>query len=75
MHDVDDLLVPYLPDPMAAGFALVFYEAGADHVFDDPGCCSRSTIAYAGSWPEVAAAAAGPTRRTETRGAAGRQRH
>ena len=41
VHDVDELVVPYLPDPMAAGFSLVFYEAGADHVFTIPGCCSR----------------------------------
>lgn len=53
VHDVDDLVVPYLPDPMAAGFSLVFYEAGADHLFDDPRVLQSVTIPYPGSWPTV----------------------
>jgi hypothetical protein len=53
VHDVDDLMVPYLPDPMAVGFSLVFYEAGADHVFDDPRELQSVTITYSGSWPSL----------------------
>ena len=42
VHDVDDLLIPYLPDPMVSGVALVFYEAGADHRSPILVCCNRS---------------------------------
>lgn len=53
VHDVDDLVLPYLPDPMAAGFSLVFYEAGADHRFDDPRVLQSVTVTYPGAWPEL----------------------
>lgn len=52
VHDVDDLLIPYLPDPMVSGVALVFYEAGADHQFTNPRVLQSVTIPYAGTWPE-----------------------
>ncbi len=39
VHDVDDLVVPYLPDPLASGLSMVFPDAGRDD--RSPGC-SRS---------------------------------
>ncbi|WP_454788050.1 hypothetical protein [Mycolicibacterium lutetiense] len=51
VHDVDNLLIPYLPDPMADGVALVFYEAGADHKFTNPRVLQSVTLKYAGEWP------------------------
>ncbi|OLO99261.1 hypothetical protein BVU76_26575 [Mycolicibacterium porcinum] len=51
VHDVDNLLVPYLPDPMVDGVALVFYEAGADHKFTNPRVLQSVTLKYAGAWP------------------------
>lgn len=51
VHDVDNLLVPYLPDPMADGVALVFYDAGADHKFTNPRVLQSVTLKYAGDWP------------------------
>jgi hypothetical protein len=53
VHNVDDLLIPYLPDPMANGVALVFYEAGADHQFTNPLVLQSVTIPYADTWPEL----------------------
>jgi hypothetical protein len=53
VHDVDQLVVPYLPDPMADGVALVFYEAGADHRFANPRVLQSVVVPYAGEWPEV----------------------
>lgn len=51
VHDVDNLLVPYLPDPMTDGVTLVFYEAGADHKFTNPRVLQSVTLKYAGDWP------------------------
>lgn len=53
VHDVDNLVVPYLPDPMAAGFSLVFYEAGTDHRFSDPRVLQSVSLNYPGTWPEL----------------------
>ena len=53
VHDVDNLVLPYLPDPMAHGVALVFYQAGADHRLTDPRVLQSVTVDYAGSWPEI----------------------
>ncbi|MEV6426250.1 hypothetical protein [Nocardia sp. NPDC051463] len=52
-HDVDNLVLPYLPDPFADGVALMFYEAGADHRFANPRLLQTVTIKYAGVWPEL----------------------
>ncbi|MBF6339722.1 hypothetical protein IU450_28085 [Nocardia abscessus] len=52
-HDVDNLMLPYLADPMANGVALVFYEAGADHRFANPRVLQSVMIPYAGNWPEL----------------------
>jgi hypothetical protein len=53
VHNVDQLVLPYLPDPMADGVALVFYEAGADHRFSDPRVLQTVVVKYAGEWPEI----------------------
>ena len=53
VHDVDQLVLPYLPDAFAAGVALVFYEAGADHQFDNARVLQSVTLKFAGEWPEV----------------------
>lgn len=54
VHDTDALVVPYLPDPMARGVALIFYEAGADHHLADRRILQSVTIPYSGGWPAVA---------------------
>ena len=53
VHDVDDLVLPYLPDPLAHGIALVFPEAGADRAIPFPFGTEGFTAAYRGSWPFV----------------------
>lgn len=53
VHDVDQMTLPYLPDPMAHGVALIFYEAGADHEFSDPKVLQSVFLPYQGSWPQL----------------------
>ncbi|WP_431965988.1 hypothetical protein [Nocardia sp. bgisy134] len=53
VHDVDNLVLPYLPDPMADGVALVFYESGADHRMANPRVLQSVVIQYSGQWPEL----------------------
>ncbi len=53
VHDVDQLVLPYLPDPFADGVALVFYEAGADHRLANSRVLQSVVVDYAGTWPEV----------------------
>lgn len=53
VHDVNTLVLPYLPDPMADGAALVFYEAGADHRLTNPRVLQSVAVKYAGTWPEI----------------------
>jgi hypothetical protein len=53
VHDVDNLVVPYLPDPMADGVALMFYQAGADHRLTNPRVLQTVTVRYAGTWPDL----------------------
>jgi hypothetical protein len=52
-HNVEQLVLPYLPDPMARGVALVFYEAGAGHRLSNPRVLQSVTIDYRGRWPEI----------------------
>jgi hypothetical protein len=51
VHDVDDLVLPYLPDPLAHGVAMVFPDAGKDRglppILAVEGVASR----YLGAWP------------------------
>jgi hypothetical protein len=53
VHDVDQMVLPYLPEPMAQGVALVFYQAGADHQFTNPRVLQSVFVPYQGSWPEL----------------------
>ncbi len=55
VHDVDDLTIPYLPDPLAEGVSLVFPEAGTDRPVPLPFPYGGEgfTAAYAGDWPRV----------------------
>ncbi|MFI6870557.1 hypothetical protein [Nocardia sp. NPDC050406] len=53
VHEVDDLMLPYLPDPMAAGVTLVFYQAGRDHHLANAKILQAVTIPYTGDWPLV----------------------
>ena len=53
VHDVDNLVLPYLPDPFADGVALVFYEAGADHRLANPRMLQSVVVKFAGQWPEL----------------------
>ncbi|MEA2864106.1 MAG: hypothetical protein QOC84_2062 [Bradyrhizobium sp.] len=53
VHDVDDLVLPYLPDPLAHGVAMVFPDAGKDRglppILAIEGVASR----YLGNWPNL----------------------
>jgi hypothetical protein len=51
VHDVDELVVPYLPDPMADGASLVFPDAGRDHRLAVPFAVEGVRLPYGGSWP------------------------
>lgn len=51
VHDVDDLTLPYLPDPLARGVSLVFPEAGRDRTIAFPFGTEGFTARYGGSWP------------------------
>ena len=53
VHDVDQLTVPYLPDPYAAGVALVFYDAGAPHLLPEPRVLQAVVLPFPGDWPRV----------------------
>lgn len=56
VHDVEDLVLPYLPDPHAAGVALVFYDAGAPHLLADPRPLQAVVLPFgdeAGGWPRT----------------------
>ena len=53
IHDVDELGLPYLPDPMARGLSIVFTEAGQDRALPFPFGAEGFTAAYGGTWPEI----------------------
>jgi hypothetical protein len=53
VHDVDDLALPYLPDPLARGISLVFPDAGQDRKIQFPFGTESFVAAYRGSWPEI----------------------
>ncbi|QIZ99228.1 hypothetical protein [Leifsonia sp. PS1209] len=52
VHDVDELELPYLPDPLADGVSLVFPEAGAGRTIRFPFGTEGFTAAYRGDWPD-----------------------
>ena len=51
VHDVDEVALPYLPDPMARGVSFVFPEAGLDRTIPMPFGGEGFTAEYGGSWP------------------------
>src|SRR5690606_22600963 len=53
VHDTDQLVLPYLPDVLAHGVSLVFYDAGAPHALTEPRVLQTVVLPYAGEWPEV----------------------
>jgi hypothetical protein len=53
VHQTDDLVLPYLPDPHAAGVALVFYDAGAPHQLPEPRVLQAVVIPFPGEWPRL----------------------
>ncbi|WP_353641772.1 hypothetical protein [Mesorhizobium sp. WSM2239] len=53
IHDVDDLSLPYLPDPMAKGVAIYFPEAGREWGLQFPYAVEGFTVSYGGDWPEL----------------------
>ena len=53
VHDTPDLLLPYLPDPLARGVSFVFQEAGLDRAIPFPFGTEGFTARYRGKWPEV----------------------
>lgn len=53
LHDVDQLVTPYLPDPAAAGVALMFLDAGSPHTLAEPRVLTAVAVPYAGTWPRV----------------------
>ena len=52
VHDVDQIRVPYLPDPLARGISLVFPDAGRDRQLIFPFGTEGFTARYGGTWPE-----------------------
>ena len=53
VHDTEDLVLPYLPDPLAEGISFRFPEAGLDRALPQPFGVEGFTAAYAGAWPRV----------------------
>ena len=53
VHQTDDLVLPYLPDPHAAGVALVFYDAGAPHIMVEPRALQAVVVPFPGDWPRL----------------------
>ncbi|MEV0354934.1 hypothetical protein AB0H71_02625 [Nocardia sp. NPDC050697] len=53
VHDVDQLVLPYLPDSMARGIALIFYRAGTGHTLRDARILQSVVVPYAGAWPRI----------------------
>jgi hypothetical protein len=53
VHDTPDLVLPYLPDPLARGVSFVFQEAGLDRAIPFPFGTEGFTARYLGTWPEI----------------------
>ncbi|HEX9855762.1 MAG TPA: hypothetical protein VGC47_10630 [Acidimicrobiia bacterium] len=51
VHDVDEPVVPYLPDVAARGISVVFPEAGGDRFIVFPFGVEGFTARYRGRWP------------------------
>lgn len=53
VHDTDQLVVPYLPDPLATKLSMTFPDAGQGHHLFGLWAIEGVTLPYAGDWPEV----------------------
>ena len=53
VHDTPDLVLPYLPDPVARGVSFVFEDAGLDRAIPFPFGTEGFTARYGGAWPEI----------------------
>lgn len=53
VHDVDDLVLPYLPDPLAHGVAMVFPDAGKDRGLPPILAVEGVSSPYLGDWPNL----------------------
>ncbi|MCW2665616.1 MAG: uncharacterized protein JWN57_578, partial [Frankiales bacterium] len=54
VHEVDSLVVPYLPDPLAVGLCLVFPDARPGGHLSGLLAVEGTTLRYRGAWPEPA---------------------
>lgn len=52
VHDTDQVVLPYLPDPLADGVSFVFPDAGQDHRLPWPFAIEGVTLPYPNGWPE-----------------------
>ena len=55
VHDTPRLVLPYLPDPLAVGVALVFYDAGDPHVLPEPRVLQTVVLPFDldDEWPDL----------------------
>ena len=51
-HDVNQVALPYLPDPIARGISLMFPDAGKDHRLAGLFALEGTTLDYPGVWPD-----------------------
>ena len=66
VHNIDEVTLPYLPDPLAKGVSIVFPDAGADRTIMFPFGSEGVTADYDGDWPVLAAPSPGSARRRST---------
>ena len=52
VHDVDTLVLPYLPDPVADGVAFVFPDAGRGTALHGFAAVESTRLPYSGTWPD-----------------------
>jgi hypothetical protein len=52
VHDVDQLTLPYLPDPLAHGVSMVFPDAGQHRTVKGLLAVEGVNLDYGGAWPE-----------------------
>ncbi len=52
IHDVDSVVVPYLPDPLADGVAFVFPDSGAGTELIGLLAVEGTQLPYSGDWPD-----------------------
>ena len=52
-HDVDQVALPYLPDPIARGISFMFPDAGKTHHLAGLFALEGKTLQYLGSWPDL----------------------